>query len=281
MKKILLSLAAASLALSAAAQTVYFEDDFEWLKPWVEAGNNKGMKAGDTIGENGKGEDNGEAYCPQLTTPKVDNVSAYDALTSKGYSFLAAHASSKAEREPGKQIYLNNGYLKFGLTAYFSGVTLPKIEKLGEGVSDAILSFDWCTMRRGNGSFDKTEIVVLVKNGEVTTPFIVKPLEIEDNADFKWYPATVKLEGVKLTKDSQISIRNVDSQWPAGAKDLYRYFLDNLKVYAEGGSGVAGIEAEENAPVEYYNLQGIRVANPENGLYIVKQGNKVTKRVIK
>lgn len=47
------------------------------------------------------------------------------------------------------------------------------------------------------------------------------------------------------------------------------------------GSGVAGIEAEENAPVEYYNLQGIRVANPENGLYIVKQGNKVTKRVIK
>ncbi len=25
----------------------------------------------------------------------------------------------------------------------------------------------------------------------------------------------------------------------------------------------------------------IRVANPENGLYIVKQGNKVTKRIIK
>lgn len=61
-------------------------------------------------------------------------------------------------------------------------------------------------------------------------------------------------------------------------------YIDQIYVAYTGepsGSGVAGIEAEENAPVEYYNLQGIRVANPENGLYIVKQGNKVTKRVIK
>lgn len=54
-----------------------------------------------------------------------------------------------------------------------------------------------------------------------------------------------------------------------------------IEKYVEGGSGVAEIVVDENAPVEYYNLQGIRVANPENGLYIVKQGNKVTKRVIK
>lgn len=54
-----------------------------------------------------------------------------------------------------------------------------------------------------------------------------------------------------------------------------------IEKYVEGGSGVAEIVVDENAPVEYYNLQGIRVANPENGLYIVKQGNKVTKRIIK
>lgn len=47
-------------------------------------------------------------------------------------------------------------------------------------------------------------------------------------------------------------------------------------------SGVADIVVEdENAPVEYYNLQGVRVANPENGLYIVKQGNKVSKKFIR
>lgn len=49
-----------------------------------------------------------------------------------------------------------------------------------------------------------------------------------------------------------------------------------------GGSGVAEIEAiDENVPVEYYNLQGIRVNNPENGLYIVKQGKKVSKKIFK
>ncbi len=32
-----------------------------------------------------------------------------------------------------------------------------------------------------------------------------------------------------------------------------------------------------NAPVEYFNLQGVRVANPESGLYIRRQGNDVRK----
>ena len=52
------------------------------------------------------------------------------------------------------------------------------------------------------------------------------------------------------------------------------------------GSEKAGIDevaADEdaNAPVEYYNLQGVRVQNPSNGLFIVKQGNKVSKQVIR
>ncbi len=46
-------------------------------------------------------------------------------------------------------------------------------------------------------------------------------------------------------------------------------------------TGVADIEAaDENAPVEYYNLHGVRVANPEKGLYIRRQGNNVTKVIL-
>jgi hypothetical protein len=48
-----------------------------------------------------------------------------------------------------------------------------------------------------------------------------------------------------------------------------------------GSDAVTAIEADENAPVEYYNLQGIRVANPANGIYLIKQGKKVTKSYIK
>ncbi|MBD5233273.1 MAG: hypothetical protein HDS65_03740 [Bacteroidales bacterium] len=50
---------------------------------------------------------------------------------------------------------------------------------------------------------------------------------------------------------------------------------------AKKTSAVDGIEAElEDAPVEYYNLQGIRVANPEHGFYIKRQGNKTTKVIL-
>ena len=37
---------------------------------------------------------------------------------------------------------------------------------------------------------------------------------------------------------------------------------------------------DENAPVEYFNLQGVRVENPANGLYIKRQGNKVAKVIL-
>ena len=46
---------------------------------------------------------------------------------------------------------------------------------------------------------------------------------------------------------------------------------------------VVGVEetlVDENAPVEYYNLQGVKVANPENGLFIKRQGSKTTKVVL-
>ena len=56
--------------------------------------------------------------------------------------------------------------------------------------------------------------------------------------------------------------------------------VDMVNVSSEGDAGVAGVIAEENAPVEYFNLQGIRVANPENGIFVRRQGNKVEKVVL-
>lgn len=50
----------------------------------------------------------------------------------------------------------------------------------------------------------------------------------------------------------------------------------------DSNSGVEPIEEEiADAPAEYYNLQGVRVANPGNGIYIVRRGAKVTKEVIR
>lgn len=46
-------------------------------------------------------------------------------------------------------------------------------------------------------------------------------------------------------------------------------------------SGIESIELIENAPTVYYNLQGVEVTNPQNGIYIVKCGDKVTKQLLK
>lgn len=45
-------------------------------------------------------------------------------------------------------------------------------------------------------------------------------------------------------------------------------------------NAIEGIDAE-NAEAEYFTLQGVRVAEPENGLYIVKRGEKVTKEIVR
>ena len=52
-----------------------------------------------------------------------------------------------------------------------------------------------------------------------------------------------------------------------------------LLKFTPGESAIESIAAD-NAAVEYYNLQGVKVANAENGLFIKKQGNKATKVVL-
>jgi hypothetical protein len=47
-------------------------------------------------------------------------------------------------------------------------------------------------------------------------------------------------------------------------------------------TGVEGVAADAiAAPVEYFNLQGQRVAAPAQGIFIRRQGNKVEKVVIR
>lgn len=69
-------------------------------------------------------------------------------------------------------------------------------------------------------------------------------------------------------------------------EDVYvvKYDLMASKVYVEidEENSVGNINTDSNEPAVYYNLQGIRVANPKAGeLFIVKQGDSVTKQLIK
>jgi hypothetical protein len=60
-------------------------------------------------------------------------------------------------------------------------------------------------------------------------------------------------------------------------KSGYEY----IYIYFPEETSVSNIAVDENAPVEYYNLQGVRVANPSNGIYIQRQGNQAKKVLVK
>lgn len=97
--------------------------------------------------------------------------------------------------------------------------------------------------------------------------------------------------GVQVSDETRKILNIVDNPSNAGQTVIVKGNLENYygapgvknTEYISGlpTNGIADIVADENAPVEYFNLQGIRVENPENGLYIRRQGNKVTKVIVK
>lgn len=51
--------------------------------------------------------------------------------------------------------------------------------------------------------------------------------------------------------------------------------------YPQSGSAVDEIETDQNAPVEYFNLQGMKVSGDMPGIYVRRQGSKVSKVIVK
>lgn len=257
-----------------SAQTVIFEEDFEWLEPWSSI---------DPVGQTVETDDPG-ATTRQLKTNKVDGVSTYEALLAKGYQFPICCATEKMPRTPDAQTYLQRNYIKFGLTGYYSGITFPSLTEMPDNGTTTI-SFDWCSQRKGTGKWDNTQLVVIVRNGDSEEQFLVPTHDYIENEVYAWLPVTIDL-GTSVTKESRITIRNIDEQWPA-TRDYdstlaCRWFLDNVKItYKPITTAVEDIAVDSDAPAEYYTLQGTRIINPENGLYIVRQGNSVRKAVIK
>ena len=82
------------------------------------------------------------------------------------------------------------------------------------------------------------------------------------------------------TGSYQIEIKDVILSYNTGAGVYTSNTTTNVNVFSLTGIGTEEI-VNDNIDVEYYNLQGVKVVNPSNGLYIKKQGNKVTKIYIK
>ena len=71
----------------------------------------------------------------------------------------------------------------------------------------------------------------------------------------------------------QLTLRNT--------KDENDAITFTFKFNYKGNDAIDGIEVD-SAAAEYYNFQGVKVANPEKGgMYIVRRGAKVSKEIVK
>ncbi len=118
------------------------------------------------------------------------------------------------------------------------------------------------------------------------------PLELNINgsvlpvADFTesdlWYNSAMnalkngeKSGSFKVAADGKLSIKMIKE---SKVEQQNRFAFKTFRIFYKGDNFnvVNNIEVE-NIPVEYYNLQGVRVANPGKGIYIMRQGEKATK----
>ncbi|MDE6523866.1 MAG: hypothetical protein K2L17_13710 [Muribaculaceae bacterium] len=88
-----------------------------------------------------------------------------------------------------------------------------------------------------------------------------------DGADGYEYCATIECGGA----DS-------DGNW-LGDGFFLSFWFNGQK--SSDDNGVDFAEAVKDAPIEYFNLQGVKVAEPANGIFIRKQGAKTVKVAIK
>lgn len=217
-------------------EVILFQDDFEWMGTETnlltyESG---GKKTSDNVGANMLSG----AYNPQSTTLKTpDGESVWDLLLARGYNMY-----STSESQAKKSVGCAKCYIKMAVTTYTAKLSLPKMAEAGDGMENVKLKFDWTPMTGGKAVWDQVEICVEVTTDGKTTVFPVDPVAKEDGflddgktpkTPYEWVTVDMVLEGVKINKDTRISLRNADPNYPqtavTGAK--MRWFIDNIKVY--------------------------------------------------
>ena len=185
----------------------------------------------------------------------------------------------------------NNGYI-----ATFSAsvaVTLPE-DVTAYVVTRTLLSYIYTSEVSGKTIPANTGVILFSENGgnititeaaadatvaKISTNKLIatgdNSVKTSSNKCFVLQEKSGSMTFVKVSKNTTVAANTAyleGSSWYSSMK----LSVDNENPEV---SGVEGVEAE-NAEVKYYNLQGVKVENPEKGIFIKKQGNKTTKVVL-
>ncbi|MBR5564492.1 MAG: BACON domain-containing protein, partial [Bacteroidales bacterium] len=226
-------------------ETIYFADDFEWIK-WATV---------DAVG-------NDDPSTSVTNIWKADWADAFFAEFNKiGYQYLWSTVGDKefkvgpeqaANPSVGKDgsMYACKNYLKFGQTSYSGALRLPALSSI-QGTKNVQIDFDWCWQVTGSNNADIMTVSVETTSGkfEQTGIAMSEPLESSQSTESKsshlaWQHATVIL--TEATAQTVLTIRptyaDPDRQNPDRHQN--RWYLDNIKVIEYTGS-VSVAEPEE------------------------------------
>ena len=226
-------------------ETIYFADDFEWIK-WATV---------DAVG-------NDDPSSSVTNIWKADWADAFFAEFNKiGYQYLWSTVGDKEfkvgpEQAPNPSVgkdgsmYACKNYLKFGQTSYSGALRLPALSAI-EGTKNIQIDFDWCWQVTGSNNADIMTVSVETTAGkfEQTGIAMSEPLESTQSTESKmshlaWQHATVIL--TEATAQTVLTIRptyaDPDRQNPDRHQN--RWYIDNIKVIEYTGS-VSVAEPEE------------------------------------
>ena len=280
---------AAVVAMGVSAQSLYIFGSFNGWDPAnsVEMWNDNGIYTIEEI-EFGTGGNFGLATIQS---------SDWDAVNANRYGFEEDNA--KAVEGQAMKIVKGAGAIQvpaagiYNIYVNLSAMTVT-IKKAGEVVVNAPEQL-YVMGNLSVGSWDPATAVELTKDGNL----FYGEVTFTGAGDGYSYFAIAGAKGdwtmvnanrfapvageVAFNLDEKVEFGKGEAAFKVVAEGTYfiNVDFDSMTVWVSSTpAGVESIEIE-NAPAVYYNLQGIEVANPQNGLYIVKQGNKVSKQLIK
>lgn len=140
-----------------------------------------------------------------------------------------------------------------------------------------------------NGHFSAAKTFTKTATDVYTFPDLVD----YENADSENYTQKIFKQTVSGSAGQYIAKWQQNSDYEGNAltnKLIFDHFntagastVNRVHVFYTKGeeAAVKNIAVDENAPVEYYNLQGMKVSGNEPGLYIRRQGSKTTKVLVK
>lgn len=109
--------------------------------------------------------------------------------------------------------------------------------------------------------------------------FSAAPAATADRGSFDgptWTPAAPKSEIVTLAESANNQVVftiNSDAKTQTFTSITVKFAEDTV-------SAITEVESNDAAPVEYFNLQGRRVLNPANGVFIQRQGSRAVKVIL-